>query len=174
MQNTIGNKVGSRKMMMMLLFLSLGKVAKPFVSRMLKQWPRGCWPGGLCCAVHTAEQLEPHSVWTSLVGAVGLPAQLCSLNRLCTPSTRLSQGMCTGDASVLSHVCIFGKGSWKGIQVRPQLQYGGNLVKFVFKEKVKAPASLHSKGWHDLVPVWPGWQLSSVSRSRNIQLLRAL
>lgn len=65
MQNTIGNKAGSRKMMMMLLLLSLGKVPELFVSRMLKQWPRGVltWRAVLCTLQSSWSCIQCEHLW---------------------------------------------------------------------------------------------------------------
>lgn len=91
--------------------------------------------------------------------------------------------VCTGDTSVLRRVCIFRKELLGRDLAKIPAPLWRQFVKvicfsplFVFKEKVevKAPVcSWHSKGWHDLVPLWPGVAAQhSVPRSRNIQLLQ--
>lgn len=142
-------------------------------------------PGLEGCVV-TAEQLEAHAVWAPLGWTVWLPGTAsagCShTGHVCISGDVC---MCTGVTLLLSCLCIFGKGLLERDPDKipaPLWRQSGKVIcfspLFVFKEKVKVKApvcSWHSKGCHDIVPVWSGVTAQhSIPRSTNIQLLWAI
>lgn len=108
--------------------LSSGKVANPCVSRILKWCHRGVLVWRVVLSLQSSwRHMQCEHLWDEQFGCQAQPQQAVHTQDMC-----VFQGMsaCAQVSLCSSAACAFlGKGSWKGIQIRSQLHYGGNLVK---------------------------------------------